>query len=323
MNQCVFVLREAATAAVPLVVAGVGELVAETAGVINVGIEGLMLIGCIAAYTAAGASANGYVGVAAAIGAATLLALVFALATVWQSANQIVAGTALNLLAFGVAGTAWQAWQNVRQNANLPLSLPPHTGFNRLNVPWLNHVPWIGAIVFQQYGLFYVGFALAVGAWLALHKTRAGLIVRALGDAPAACEAVGVRVRLGRTLCVLFAGACAGLAGAYLSIMRTHAYAPEMTGGQGFVVLALVIFGRWSVPGLCGGCLFFGAIDALQQTLQAQRATMHSGALRLLEHIPFPFFEMLPYVTALAALTILTRASPGPRYLGRPWPERA
>ena len=142
-----------------------------------------------------------------------------------------------------------------------------------------------------------------------------------VGDAPEACHAAGVRVRLGRSMCLLFAGTCAGAAGAYLSIMQTHAFAADMTGGEGFVVLALVIFGRWKLPGLVGGCLFFGLINSLQQTLQTARYTSQNSVLHALTHVPFQFFQMLPYLAAIAALAVMSRNSPGPRYINIPWPS--
>jgi simple sugar transport system permease protein len=153
----------------------------------------------------------------------------------------------------------------------------------------------------------------AAAAWWLLARTRTGLALRALGEAPDTCAAAGLGVRRWRVLVVLAGGMLAGVAGAFLSIQRTHAFAPDMSGGLGFLVLALVIFGRWRVGGLLLGCLGFGLLDAMQQQLQAQGA---AGA------VPHRLLEALPYLAALTALALVKGGGNGPAQLGRPWPER-
>jgi len=292
LSAAEFMLRQALLGATPLVLAGYGELVAQRAGVINVGIEGLMLMGCIAAYAGAVATQSAAMGVAAAIAVGVLFALLFAIVTIWCRADQIVTGTAINLLALGASTTAWGVLRNSSNNTPPPLFEP---------------------IVFGQYWLFFFTLALGVAIWVWLRFTRAGLIVQALGDAPDAANAAGVRVRLWRTLIVLGAGACAGLAGSYLSTMRGHSFQINMTAGAGFLVLALVIFGRWTLPGLVLATLLFGALEGLQAYLSAlPNATAH---------VPHQLFEMLPYAATLIALAALTRSRSGPIYLGRSWPE--
>ena len=301
-----FLSKQAVGAASPLVLAGLGELVAQKAGVINVGIEGLMLVGCLAAYAGAGASGSGMEGVLAAAGAGAALAMVFALATVFLRADQIVTGTAVNLLAVGIVGTAWR-WVEAR----FPV-LPAGAGFEVAPIPRLAGLPLVGPVFFQQFGLTYALGALAVVVWAVLRFTRGGLVIRALGDSPEACDAAGISVRWARAGCVVFAGALAGMAGAYLSIMRTHSFTTGATGGRGFLVLALVIFGRWNVWGLVAGCFLFGGVEALEQYWQAGPPpawlSLHA-------------FGMLPYVATLVALAVLTRHRKGPAFLGKPWPE--
>ncbi len=314
-----FISRQAVLAAAPMILAGTGELLAETAGVINIGIEGVMLLGCISAYLAAATTGSGALGLLAAIAAGLIAGSLFALVTVIGRADQIVAGAAMNLLAVGVSGSAWMLFQNARANANLPTSLPLGAGFAAFSPAWADHIPYFGPVLLHQYGLFYAAVLLAILAAIALRYTRAGVILRALGDSPEACEAAGVGVKRWRFGVLLLAGACAGAAGAYLSIMRTHTFASDMTGGQGFVVLALVIFGRWRVWGLVAGCLLFGAVNSLQQSLQTLRYTQHSAIMHALATLPFELFQMLPYVVALIALAILSRSAPGPRFLGIPW----
>ncbi len=296
------VAQSALTAAVPLLLAGTGELVAERAGVLNIGLEGLILAGCIGGFAGAvlGGTAGGlWLGVGGAVVAGMLVAGIFAVAVVYARVDQIVAGMAVNLLAFGAAGTIWHALQDAGRD-----SLPSGAGFDRIALG--------GPIVFDQYGLGWLALALvAVTGWM-LAKTRAGLVLRALGEAPEACAVAGIDVLRWRFAAVLACGALAGLAGAYLSIMRTHSFAPDMSGGLGFLVLALVIFGRWRIGGLVVGCLGFGLIDAVQQQLQGAGA---AGA------VSYRLFQALPYLAALFALAVFRGRGNGPAQLGRPWPE--
>jgi simple sugar transport system permease protein len=289
-----FLLKQSALGAPPLLLAGYGELLAQRAGVINVGIEGTMLMGTIAAFGAAVVAGNAGAAIPSAILAGVLMGALFALVTVWLRADQIVAGTAMNLVAAGASTTAWYYVQRHAQNGH--------------NVPPLFEPVWLG-----QYGLFYVALAAGTVLWAVMQFTRAGLVVQALGDAPDACDAAGIRVRLWRTGLVLLAGGLAGLAGAYLSTMRGHSFQINMTDGRGFLVLALVIFGRWNLAGLVLVTFAFGAVDGLQSYLAAMPKATAA--------VPHQLFDMLPYVATLLALGVLTRSRGGPIYLGRPWPE--
>jgi len=275
-------------AASPLVVAGIGELIVERSGVINLGIEGMMLMGCVTGFAVATITGNPWLGVIAAIAAGAATAGIFALTTVWAKVDHIVCGMALNLLAVGGSGTAWQLLQTHGY-----AEMPTESGFS------------------QPLALAWVAMTMAVMVWWMFRVTRAGIIVSSLGEAPTACAAAGIDVRWWRTTAVVIGGACAGAAGAYLSVMRTHSFVPEMTGGSGFLVLALVIFGRWSVPGLIIGCLLFGAVEALQQNLQARGMT---------SLIPWQLLKAAPYAVALAALAIVAKGRTGPSALGQPWP---
>ncbi len=290
-----FLLQQSIVGATPLVLAGTGELLAERSGVINIGIEGMMLSGCFATYVVAASCGSGLLSLSTAVAdgmaAGMVLAALFSFGTIWLRGDQIVSGTALNLLAAGITTTAWGA---VSSN----LSLIEKSADTQPHIP--------------PYVMIIIALALALATWMMLGYTRAGLIIRALGDAPDACNAAGIRVRWWRTLCVLFGGACAGLAGAYLVLSRVFEFSPDRTGGRGFLVLALVIFGRWNVLGLIGGCLLFGITDDLQQSL-------HDYAFA--QQLPPDLLKMLPYVATLVALAILTRSRGAPAALGRPWPE--
>jgi ABC-type uncharacterized transport system permease subunit len=307
LGAATFILKQAVTSATPLLLAGFGELLAERAGVINIGIEGLMLMGAIGAYAAATLTGSAWAAIPAAVLAGMLFVSLFAAVAIWCRADQIVTGAALNILAFGASTTLWHALQT-RMGTQ---GITPPALFNPLPIPALSTIPFIGPILFNQYGLFYFVILLALLV-ATINRTRTGLIVTSLGDAPEACDAAGLSVRWWRTGLTLFAGACAGLAGAYLSTMRGHSFQVNMTGGQGFLVLALVIFGRWKLAGLLAGTLLFGALDGLQSYLAAI-----PGATT---KVPHQLFDMLPYAATLVALGILTRSRGGPIYLAVPWP---
>lgn len=315
MNDALVVLiaAQAITAAVPLVLAGTGEALAQRAGVLNVGIEGLLLAGCIAGYAGAVLSGCAWCGLAAALIAGGLLAALFAWATVVMRLDQIVVGMAINLIAIGGSGTAWLVLQGGGYEA-----LTAEAGFSRGVVPfigpqtqaWLAGLPLVGPLVFDQYALAVATAVLAVLARWLLRSTRIGLVIQALGDAPDACAANGIGVRRWRFALVVLAGLLAGAAGAYLSIMRTHGFNPLMTGGMGFVILALVIFGRWRIGLLALACLGFGLIDALQSHLQSRG---------LNAVVPYQVFQAAPFIVALMALACMRRGTSGPRMLGIPW----
>ncbi len=316
INESLFIIvvAQAVTAAVPLVLAGVGELTAQRAGILNVGIEGLLLTGCIGGFVAATMSGNGMIGVCVAMLAAMVLAGLFAWATVIMRADQMVTGMAINLLAVGGSGTAWMLAQ-----AHGYAHMPAEFGFSRGIVPWispetqqwLSSWPIIGPIIFDQYGITIVVGIITCAVWWLLSRTRAGIIIQAIGEKPDSCVMVGIDVRQWRCGLIIVAGAFAGLAGAYLSIMRTHGFSPLMSGGMGFIILALVIFSRWQVTGLIAVCLGFGLVDATQSLLQG------SGMNQV---VPYQLFQALPFIVALSALLIFRRGQNGPATLGQVWP---
>jgi len=291
------IIQQTLSGAVPLAVAGCGELLAQRAGVINVGIEGLMLTGCIAGFAVASLTGSIWLAVLAAMLAAGVLAAIFAVVTIFARVDQIVTGMAINLIAVGASGTIWELLQA--------------RGLDRL-APGIGWEPF-GPGVFHQHGLFWIALICLMLAGLLLRRTRAGIIIAAIGDAPDAAAANGIAVRRWRFGLVVNAGLFAGLAGAFLSVMRTHGFVPEMTGSQGFLVLALVIFGRWTAAGLGLGCLLFGAITAIQQHCQAAGWT---------SFIPYQVFTGLPYVVALIALCITYGRNVGPLTLNQPWPRQ-
>jgi simple sugar transport system permease protein len=280
MAAGVDVIEAAALFATPLLVAGVGELVAERAGVVNIGIEGMMLCGALAGWVANGYFGAGW-GVAAAVGAAVALGLVFAVAALGFGADQIVTGTGVNLLALG--GTAL-AYKKLSAGMAEKAIAAIHPG-------------WMMA----------AGAALIAAVWAWLRFTRGGLELIAVGESPEAADSAGVGVHGRRLAAVLFGAACAGLAGAYLSTMRIQGFVENMTEGQGFLALAIVIFGRWNAGGLLLAGLFFGLVRAGGSVLETRGS---SGDLTQL-------IKMLPYVVSLIALAGVAGRSGAPAGLGR------
>ena len=297
-------LEAAVRLAAPLLLAALGELVVQRAGIVNIGIEGMMLCGAFAAFAVAAPSDSPALGAAAAVGAGVLAAGLFAAFAVGRKADQIVVGTALNLLALGATGLALRS---------LYAAGPPTAPLApEWAVPGLAALPFAGPVLFQQSVFVYAAAALALGVGLFLARTRAGLRLRAVGEMARAADAEGVRVDAVRAAALLFGGACAGLAGAVLTLSQSNTFTEGMTAGRGFIALAIVIFGRWSAPGVAGAALFFGLASALQFRLQARGVAL-----------PYPVFLMFPYAVTLAVLAFSASGARAPADLGRPYRREA
>ncbi len=292
-------LQSTITMAVPLLLAALGELVSERGGVINIGIEGLLLTGAFAAMAVTYFTGRPLWGLAAAAGAGLILAALFAYLVTVYGANQVVVGIAINLLAVGVTGVAYRAIFGV---TGATLTVP---GLPTLRSPLLASVPAIGPSFFNQNGLGYFAFALVPFLALGLYRTIPGLKLRMVGENPHAAAAQGVAVRLTQTLGVLSGGILAATAGAYLSIAYARTFVEGMSAGRGFIALAIVIFGRWSPWGILGAAMLFGLVTALQ---------FHVQALGL--PIPYQFLLMLPYVLTLLVLTGYAGTTRAPAALG-------
>lgn len=296
-------LAAAVRVATPLLLAATGETISERGGVINLGIEGSMLAGALAA--AIGSSAGGpWSGLAAALIAGATLAAVFALVSVHAGADQIIAGTAITLGAVGLTGAVYRAYYGT---AGAGLSIPT---LAPVEVPVLAEIPLLGAALFAQPLTTYFAVALVPVTWWYLFRTRGGLALRAAGESAEGARAAGVRVRATRTLAVVAGGALAGLAGATLVLAQVGTFSERMTAGRGFIAIAIVVLGRWHPGGVLVAALFFGAATALQFVFQA------SGTA-----VPYQLFLMLPYVLALLGLAGAVGRVRAPRDLGRP--ERA
>lgn len=292
-------LAAAVRVATPLLLAALGETLAERAGVINLSIEGAMLAGALGA--ALGATAGGpWAGVAAAMAGGLLVAAIFAAVAVWLRGDQIITGTAVTLAAVGLTGAIYRGAYGP---AGVGLSLPT---FAPSVVPVLSELPGVGEAFFAQSVLTYAAYALtALTAWL-LYRTRWGLELRAAGEVAEHARAAGVRVTRIRVLAVLFGGATAGLAGASLVLAQVGTFAEKMTAGRGFIAIAIVVLGGWHPGRVAGAALFFGAAMALQFLFQT-----------FLLAVPYQLFLMLPYLLTLLVLAGAWGRTRAPADLGR------
>lgn len=286
-------LAAAVRVATPLLLAAIGETVAERAGVINLGIEGMMLAGALAA--ALGASAVGpWTGVAAGAGAGLLLAALFAAVVVGARGDQIITGTAVTIGAVGLTGMIYRrAYGTGGAGLDLPTLAP-------ISIPGLGHLPVLGPGLFAQPAPTYLAYVALPIVWWALFRTRAGLALRATGESEAMARAAGVRTARVRVLATLIGGGFAGLAGATLVLAQVGTFAEKMTAGRGFIAIAIVVLGRWHPAGVGLAALLFGAATALQFLFQT-----------LGWDVPYQLFLMLPYgLTLLALAGLVGRVRP-------------
>jgi simple sugar transport system permease protein len=292
--------------AVPILFAVLGEIVAERAGVLNVGLEGMMLAGAFGAFALAWVVQSPAAGLAGGIAAASLLAACFALCVIRLAWDPIVTGVALNVLSLGVTGVLFRA---LTSGASGSLAVPT---WPVRPVPGLADLPLVGPALFAQNALGYAAFALAALCAIFLSRTTPGLVLRAAGENPEAVETAGVDVRIVRLLATLFGGACAGAAGAYLATGYSNTFVEGMSAGRGFVALAIVVFARWRPSTGLLGALLFGLAMSLQVRLQGRPVL---GA-----EIPYQFFQALPYLLTLVVLARSARPGAGaPAALGRPF----
>jgi general nucleoside transport system permease protein len=295
-----FVLTLAA--GTPLVFAALGELVTEKSGVLNLGVEGMMLVGAVTSFIVAAATRSPWLGVAAGMGAGAALSLVFGMLTLSLMANQVASGLALSL--FGVGLSAFLGLDYVS------IVIEP---INPLDVPGLSTLPVVGKLVFGHNPLVYLSLLLFAAIQWFLYRSRAGLVVRAVGESPQSAHAIGYPVVRIRYLAVMFGGACAGLGGAYLAVAYTPLWVEGMTAGRGWIALALVVFATWRPWRVLAGAYLFGGVTLAQ--FQAQGLGVD---------IPSQYLSMLPYVATILVLSIISRDAAtirlnAPASLGKPF----
>ncbi|WP_407048344.1 ABC transporter permease [Methyloraptor flagellatus] len=294
------------TASTPLLLAAIGELVVERSGVLNLGVEGMMVMGAVAGFGAALTTGSPLIEHRRRCRGGALLSVLFAVLTLSLVANQVATGLALTLLGLGLSGLAGERFVG-QPGVRLP----------KLDIPGLTDLPFVGPILFGQDLLVYVSFALVLAVGHVLFRTRLGLIIRAVGDNHGSAHALGYRVIAVRYGCVMFGGACAGLSGGYLSLAYTPQWVENMTAGRGWIALALVVFSSWLPGRVVAGAYLFGAVTILGFYVQG----VGIG-------IPAQFLSALPYLVTIGALVVISRnrlvmRANTPACLGQPFvPDR-
>ncbi len=298
MNTLADFLDASVRSATPLLLAAIGETVSERSGVINVGLEGTIIVGCLAGLAAA--TVVGPTGALVVAGMAGLaLALVFAVVAIWIGADQIITGTAITMLGLGLTGTLYRVLYGDSGSALSTPTLAP------LGIPLLQDLPLIGHALFRQPLPAYLATALVPAVWWWLNRTHSGLAIRATGENPAAARSSGISPRRVQTIAVLFGGLCGGLAGGTLVLAQVGTFAEGMSAGRGFIAIAIVALGRWSPVGAAMAALFFGMASALQFLFQA-----------LDLNLPYQIFLALPYLLTLLALALAKGRYRAPAALG-------
>jgi simple sugar transport system permease protein len=282
------VLATAVTAGTPLLYAALGEILAERAGILNLGVEGMMLVGAVSGFIAALITGNPWIGVLASLLAGGALALIHAVLTVSLKANQVVSGLVLTIFGTGLSGYLGKPY----------IGQPLPNAFKSLELGFFSDIPIIGSIFFSQDALVYLSFLLVPLLWFLIYRTKMGLNLRSVGENPAAADSLGVSVSKTRYLYTIIGGMLAGVAGAYLSLAYAPSWMEHMTAGRGWIAVALVIFARWNPIYAVIGAYMFGAIDALGFRMQMMDVEISSY-----------FLNMLPYICTIAVLILSTRKS--------------
>ncbi len=296
------VLQIAIRTGTPLLLGALGEIMAERSGVMNLGIEGIMAVGAVVGVMVVLSTGNLWLAFALACLAGLVMALIHAFTSISLYANQVVSGLALAMLGLGLSSLMGRSLVG----RSLPILLLPRP------VPLLSEIPVLGRALFCQDVIVYASLVMAFACWLVLFKTRWGIMIRAVGEDPAAADAMGVNVYLVRYICTAFGGAMAGLAGAYLSLVLRPGWTEGMTAGRGWIAFALVIFAFWDPLKAILGAYFFGAMETLQYFLQIPLG------------ISAPLLGMLPYAATIAAMLFsvsetLRKRLGAPAALGEPY----
>lgn len=290
-------------AGVSLLYATLGEIFTERSGILNLGVEGIMMTGAATAFAVAFHSDSAWLGLGVAILVGGFLAFMHAFLTITLRADQVVTGLALTLFGTGLASFMGQ---RLGPGGETMVGLQGPT-FPRISLPLLNKIPVLGPSMFNQDVLAYALYILLPLMWFYLYRSQPGLHLRAIGNNPAAADVLGVPVKRARYLYTIFGGFLMGLAGAHLSLAYLQGWAQNITGGRGWIAIALVIFATWDPLRAAIGALLFGGINALQFRLQAAGTT-----------IPAPFLNMLPYFFTIVVLVLITWGEAVSKRLGAP-----
>ncbi len=289
------VFAAAIRAGTPVLFATLGEIFAERAGILNLGVEGMMLVGALAGFVTTVRTGDPWLGALAAAAASGSLSLIHAVLSITLRANQVASGLALTIFGTGLSASLGRTFVGI-----------PAPVFQTTPLPVLRHIPVLGPILFQQDPLVYLSYVIVPAAWYVLYRTRWGLNIRAVGESPEAADAMGVDVARVRYACVVIGGILAGLGGAFLSTAYTGMWIENMTAGRGWIAVALVIFETWDPLRAVVGAYLFGGVNALQLHLQA------AGT-----RLPVYLLLMAPYIFTIIVLVFATQETARKR-LGAP-----
>ena len=283
-------------AATPILLAAIGELVVEKAGVLNLGVEGMMITGAVCGFVVTVESGSPYLGFLAAAAGGAALSLLFAFLTQITLANQVASGLALTLFGLGISALIGQSYVGIKPPRMPDMPFGP-----------LTDIPVLGPILFGHDAMLYLGLILVLATWYTLTFTRLGLVLKAVGENHDAAHALGYNVVRLRVLAIVFGGACAGLGGGYISLVRVPQWTEGMTAGVGWIALALVVFASWKPGRVLLGAYLFGGITLLQFQLQGAGVA-----------IPVEYLAMSPYVITIVVLVLLSSdRTQAPASLGR------
>jgi general nucleoside transport system permease protein len=303
LNYLIAILAAGVVAGTPILYASLGEVIAERAGILNLGVEGMMLVGAVSAFYVGTFTENKWLGLLVALIAGGLMALIHAVITIVFRANQVASGLALTIFGTGLSAYLGRSL----------VGIPPTSTFKAVEVPILSQIPVIGKIFFDQDLMVYLSVILVVILWFIFYKTKAGLLLRAAGENPSAVDALGHNIFFVRYAAVIVGGMFAGAGGAYLSLAYSPSWIENMSAGRGWIAVALVIFAVWDPARALLGAWLFGVIASLGLHLQAL------GVM-----IPSYFLQMLPYIFTFIVLVITTRETKNrrsgtPAALGLPY----
>jgi len=274
-------------AGTPLIIAGLGELVTEKAGVLNLGVEGMMSVGAVAAFAVAFFTHNYFLAILAGMGAGMAISMLFAVAALTLMANQVACGLALSIFGVGLAAFVGKPLESMSLKAGTPIA-----------IPLLEKIPVLGPALFQQQSLVYFSWVLlAAVAWF-LYRSKPGLVLRAVGEAPVAAHAIGYPVVRIRYLAVLFGGAMAGVAGAFMVVFYTPLWVEGMIAGRGWISIALVVFATWRPLRVLVGAYLFGGCMIAQMFVQASGVELN---------VPSQWLSSLPYLATILVLVLISR----------------
>lgn len=288
--------------AVPILLVALAELYSERAGLVNIGLDGIMSFGSLIGFMVCYITGSPVLGIAAGALGGVLVNMIYAFCTISLCAEQIVYGMALNILAPAVSSFIYRIYFGVSS------TLAQGTLMQALPIPILKDIPLIGDALFDQTPMVYLSYFILIFTFVFFNKTKAGLNYKAVGEYPKAAETLGINVIKQKYIACIICGALAGIGGAYLTTCYVNTYSDGVVAGRGFIALSAVIFGRWSAVGVLFACLFFGFTDALQLRMQVMNADT-----------PYQLYQMIPYISTVAALAFFGSRKAGPKSNGQPY----